>query len=264
MTYHRAHRSRALAALLGVVLGGVTAGGYTIATGQTDIGAAFRSLSAEIALADAPNNGGAGAVGTGPSPVPTPVTTSDRQPARAPVETTSAKAKPKRTPKPTTTSPTTTSSAPSPTRTTERTRQLTVTPEVTTSQSTSKTSERPTMTERAVRLVNDVRADHGCGAVSVDERIERAANKHSTDMAERGYFSHDTPEGVGFAERIENEGYPSPGAENIAKGYRTAEDVMEGWMNSDGHRANILNCDLNTIGIGLDTNGWLWTQDFGY
>ncbi|MPY97120.1 MAG: CAP domain-containing protein [Actinophytocola sp.] len=189
------------------------------------------------------------------------MTTSETQ--ERPQRPASTSSKPKRTskPKPTTTTPRTTSSAPPTTRTTQRTRQLTVTPEVTTSESPE---PRPTLTDRVVALVNDVRADHGCGAVTVDERIEQAASKHSTDMAQRDYFSHDTPEGVGFAERIENEGYARPGAENIAKGYRAAEDVMDGWMNSDGHRANILNCDLNTIGVGLDTNGWLWTQDFGY
>ncbi len=263
MTYYRARRPRARAALLGVVLGGLTAGGYTVVTSPTDFGEVLTSLSAEIASADAPNNGGASALAASASPDPAPVTTSEtRERVQRPTEKTSEK-KRKPKPKPTTTSPPKTSSAPPTTRTTERTQQVTVTPEVTTS-SPEPTSEQPTMADRVVQLVNDVRADHGCGAVTVDERIERAASKHSTDMAQRGYFSHDTPEGVGFAERIENEGYSRPGAENIAKGYRTAEDVMAGWMNSDGHRANILNCDLTTIGVGLDTNGWLWTQDFGY
>ncbi|WP_034275697.1 CAP domain-containing protein [Haloechinothrix halophila] len=249
-----------------MVLGGLTAGGYTVAAGQTDFGAVLSSLSAEIALADASNNGGASAPGAAVSPDPAPTTSSEsRQRSQRPTETptTSKQKKPKPKPKPTTTSPTTSSAAPSPTTTMRTTRQFTVTPDVTTSES-EPSSEQASATDRVVRLVNEVRADHGCDAVTVDERIERAASKHSTDMAERNYFSHDTPEGVGFAERIEDEGYSSPGAENIAKGYRTAEDVMDGWMNSDGHRANILNCDLNTIGIGLDTNGWLWTQDFGY
>lgn len=253
------------AALVGVVLGALTAGGYTVAAGN-DFGAVFTSLSAQIASADAPGNGGASAIGAGASSDPAPVTTSEaRERSQRPVETTSSQ--PKRTsnrdrPTPTTTAPPTTSSAPPTTRTTQRTRQFTVTPEVT----TSETSEpgRTTMADRVVALVNDVRADYGCAPVTVDERIERAASKHTADMAQRDYFSHDSPEGVGFAERIENEGYPRPGAENIAKGYRTAADVMDAWMNSDGHRANILNCDLGTIGVGLDTNGWLWTQDFGY
>ncbi len=82
-------------------------------------------------------------------------------------------------------------------------------------------------------------------------------------MASRNYFEHSTPEGVSFSQRITNAGYPSPGAENIAKGYQTAQEVMDGWMKSDGHKANILNCSLKTIGVSVDANGYYWTQDFG-
>lgn len=82
-------------------------------------------------------------------------------------------------------------------------------------------------------------------------------------MSERGYFSHTTPENVGFAERARRAGYPSPGAENIARGHRSAEAVMQGWMESPGHRENILNCSLTTMGVGVDTDGWYWTQVFG-
>ena len=71
-------------------------------------------------------------------------------------------------------------------------------------------------------------------------------------MAARDYFSHTTPEGVTFDQRIKNAGYP-PGAENIARGQRTAESVMSSWMGSEGHRRNIENCRLTTIGVGLNT-----------
>jgi uncharacterized protein YkwD len=47
-------------------------------------------------------------------------------------------------------------------------------------------------------------------------------------------------------------------------GQRSAEQVMKAWMNSDGHRRNILNCGFTTIGVGLDTRGWYWTQNFGW
>jgi uncharacterized protein YkwD len=100
--------------------------------------------------------------------------------------------------------------------------------------------------------------------ISVDDRLTASAQKHSTDMANRDYFSHTTPEGVTFDQRIKAAGYPRPGAENIAKGQRSAEDVMESWMRSDGHRRNILNCDYTKIGVGVDTNGFLWTQNFGF
>jgi uncharacterized protein YkwD len=115
-----------------------------------------------------------------------------------------------------------------------------------------------------VDLVNTERAKAGCDPLRVDPKLAQAAQDHSSDMAERDYFDHTTPEGLTFADRIVNAGYPTPGAENIAVGQKDAPQVMDGWMNSDGHRANILNCDLNTIGVGLDDNGMYWTQDFGY
>lgn len=118
--------------------------------------------------------------------------------------------------------------------------------------------------DQVVTLVNTFRGQSGCGPVTVDVRLTAAAQGHSSDMANRDYFSHDTPEGVTFDKRIRNAGYESPGAENIAMGARTAEDVMRMWMESPGHRANILNCDLDTIGVGLDRDGFYWTQDFGY
>ncbi|MGH3470264.1 MAG: CAP domain-containing protein [Thermocrispum sp.] len=125
--------------------------------------------------------------------------------------------------------------------------------------------DTPASTVQAVvDLVNQERADAGCDPVRADDRLNRAASKHSADMSARDYFSHDTPEGRDFAERIRAEGYPSPGAENIAQGYRSADAVMDGWMDSEGHRANILNCDLATIGVGLAKQDWVWTQDFGF
>lgn len=118
--------------------------------------------------------------------------------------------------------------------------------------------------DTVVDLVNDERAKAGCEPLKTDPKLAQAAQDHSTDMAERDYFDHTTPEGLTFADRIVNAGYPTPGAENIAVGQQNAEQVMDGWMNSDGHRANILNCDLKTIGVGLDQDGMYWTQDFGY
>jgi len=83
-------------------------------------------------------------------------------------------------------------------------------------------------------------------------------------MASRDYFSHDTPEGVTFDQRIKKAGYATPGGENIAKGQRTAQQVMTDWMNSAGHKANILNCKFTVIGVGVNTTAWTWTQDFGF
>ena len=118
--------------------------------------------------------------------------------------------------------------------------------------------------DEVVDFVNGERAKTGCDPLTMDPKLAQAAQDHSTDMAERDYFDHTTPEGLTFADRIVNAGYPTPGAENIAVGQQNAEDVMDAWMNSDGHRANILNCDLKTIGVGLAEDGMYWTQDFGY
>jgi uncharacterized protein YkwD len=113
-------------------------------------------------------------------------------------------------------------------------------------------------------LVNQQRKQAGCAALKEDSRLDKAAQGHSTDMATQHYFDHTTPSGVTFDKRETAAGYPSPGGENIAMGQTSAQQVMTDWMNSSGHRANILNCQFTAIGIGLDTNGWYWTQDFGY
>lgn len=128
------------------------------------------------------------------------------------------------------------------------------------------TPNRPAVTEedQVLTLVNAARAQHGCAPVTSDPRLARAAEDHSSDMSGRSYFDHTTPEGVGFAERIVAAGYPSPGAENIARGQTSATQVMNSWMESAGHRANILNCQLTRLGVGLDKDGYYWTQNFGY
>jgi uncharacterized protein YkwD len=116
---------------------------------------------------------------------------------------------------------------------------------------------------QVVELTNQQRTRNGCGALRVDARITAAAQKHSADMSANGYFSHDSQDGRTFDQRIRAEGYPSPGAENIAQGQRSAAEVVQAWMNSPGHRRNILDCSLTTIGVGWASTGNYWTQDFG-
>ena len=120
--------------------------------------------------------------------------------------------------------------------------------------------------DQVVALVNQARAAAAtpCPPLVVDPRLTASAQAHSDDMAARGYFSHTTPEGVTFDQRIIAAGYPQPGAENIAKGQRSAQNVMAAWMASAGHRANIENCRLTTIGVGLNAQAWTWTQNFGF
>ncbi|MBW0105479.1 CAP domain-containing protein, partial [Pseudonocardia sp. KRD291] len=114
-----------------------------------------------------------------------------------------------------------------------------------------------------VALTNDRRADAGCGAVRIDPRITEAARRHSEDMAAAGYFAHDSRDGRSFADRLSAAGYPSPGAENIAQGQPDAASAVEAWMDSPGHRRNIEDCSLTTIGVGLAGDADYWTQDFG-
>ncbi|ACU76833.1 SCP-like extracellular [Catenulispora acidiphila DSM 44928] len=117
-----------------------------------------------------------------------------------------------------------------------------------------------------VALTNDQRAAHGCPALRDDSRLRAAAVGHSVDMQARDYFDHNTPDGVTPWTRIGAQGYSDPSAENIAKGQPTPQAVVEAWMNSAGHRANILNCSSKAIGVGVQfgPGGPWWTQDFGY
>ncbi len=120
----------------------------------------------------------------------------------------------------------------------------------------------PSVLEQVLSLVNQQRAGAGCAPVAADARLARAAQGHSDDMAARAYFSHTSQDGRSFAARITAAGHPSPAAENIAKGQRTAADVMRAWMDSPGHRANILNCDHRGMGVGHTAAGYYWVQNF--
>ena len=106
----------------------------------------------------------------------------------------------------------------------------------------------------------------GCDPVHTDAKLARAALAHSEDMIARGYFSHNSPDGSSPWDRAKEAGYEVPTGENIALGQKTADAVMDAWMNSEGHRANILNCSSKAIGMGMavDSAGTpYWTQMFG-
>jgi uncharacterized protein YkwD len=120
--------------------------------------------------------------------------------------------------------------------------------------------------ELAVKLTNGQRAKHGCSALHVDSHLRAAARGHSKDMHLRNYFEHNSLSGATPWDRIKALGYALPGAENIAMGYVTPKAVVDGWMKSPGHRANILNCNLKAVGIGIEygAGGPWWTQDFGF
>jgi uncharacterized protein YkwD len=124
-------------------------------------------------------------------------------------------------------------------------------------------------TAQVVTLTNAERAKAGCGALTVNSILTSAAQAHSADMAAHSYFDHNSQDGRSPFDRITAAGYKfSTAAENIAAGQRTPQDVMTSWMNSPGHKANILNCALHEIGVGYATSssstyGAYWTQDFG-
>ncbi|MBQ7886372.1 MAG: SafA/ExsA family spore coat assembly protein [Clostridia bacterium] len=114
-----------------------------------------------------------------------------------------------------------------------------------------------------VRLVNEIRAQNGLKPLSANWELSRVARYKSEDMADRGYFSHTSPTyGTPF-QMITAFGlsYRTAG-ENIAQGQRTPQDVVDAWMNSSGHRANILSSAYTQIGVGYCADGRYWTQLF--
>ncbi|MEU2155075.1 sigma-70 family RNA polymerase sigma factor [Streptomyces sp. NPDC019396] len=120
--------------------------------------------------------------------------------------------------------------------------------------------------ERVIALVNAERAKAGCGPVSNNGQLASAATNHSDDMADRGFFDHTNPDGEDPGDRITDAGYRwSTYGENIARGQQSPESVMDSWMNSSGHRANILNCSFKELGVGIHngSGGPWWTQAFG-
>lgn len=128
----------------------------------------------------------------------------------------------------------------------------------------------PSSVENEVaELVNLEREIENLHPLVWDDALGAAASDHSADMAQQNYFSHTSLDGRLFYQRITAAGYAySTCGENIAAGYSTPEAVMSGWMNSPGHRANILNTAFCDIGVGYafgsaSTYRHYWTQDFG-
>jgi uncharacterized protein YkwD len=123
----------------------------------------------------------------------------------------------------------------------------------------------PTAEAAVLALVNEARADAGCGALTADPALAAVARAHSADMRDRDYFSHTSPEGLSPFDRAEQAGVGYSQAENIAFGQSDAAAVMEAWLESPGHRENILDCDLTRLGVGVaeGPGGPWWTQLFG-
>jgi uncharacterized protein YkwD len=105
--------------------------------------------------------------------------------------------------------------------------------------------------------------------LTMDPRLTAAARGHSADMARRGYFDHDTPEGRTMVDRIRAAGYRGGRmGENIAAGKGTAAETVQQWMDSPGHCENIMDRRYTAVGVGYAFQGGsrlghYWTQDFG-
>ncbi|MEV7372883.1 CAP domain-containing protein [Streptomyces sp. NPDC090301] len=117
-----------------------------------------------------------------------------------------------------------------------------------------------------IALANAEREKAGCGPLHSENHLRTAAQGHADDMSSRGYYEHDNPEGRDAGDRMTGAGYAwSTWGENIHRGPKTPARAMEDWMDSPGHRANILNCSFKDIGVGvtLTANGPWWVQNFG-
>ncbi|MGV9392280.1 CAP domain-containing protein [Streptomyces olivaceus] len=122
-------------------------------------------------------------------------------------------------------------------------------------------------TAEVLTLTNRERAGAGLPALAPDDRLARAAQAHSADMVARDFYSHTDPDGGRPWDRAAAAGSSRRTVgENIACGQRSPAEVVEGWMNSPGHRANILTSDFTHLGVGLAGGGragTYWTQLFG-
>jgi uncharacterized protein YkwD len=202
------------------------------------------------------------------SPVATPTRTPSATPSKTPSKTPSA-----------TPTPTRSTSAPSrqgtrspkPTKPTPRPSH-TATPRPSTKPPTTKPPAPSGGAEAQVlQLTNTERAKNGCGPLKLNSALTKAADLHATDMVVHHFFDHNSQDGRSPFDRMKSAGFKGGAmAENIAVGYKSAAAVVDGWMHSEGHRKNILNCDYTMIGIGYDSgqvkpewgNG-SWVQDFG-
>ncbi|WP_163538778.1 S-layer homology domain-containing protein [Gracilibacillus sp. YIM 98692] len=117
--------------------------------------------------------------------------------------------------------------------------------------------------QQVIALTNQEREKHGLPALKTDTELSKVSREKSRDMAENNYFSHQSPTYGSPFDMLKQFGinYRTAG-ENIAKGQRTPEEVVNAWMNSQGHRANILNENFTHIGVGFVDQGNYWTQQF--
>ena len=111
--------------------------------------------------------------------------------------------------------------------------------------------------EAFIEVMNAHRESIDCPALVWNRDVAEVAQAHSVDMLQRDFFAHENPDGLSPFDRLGAAGIEySRAAENIAWGYPSAEAVLEGWLNSSGHRRNIENCALTEHGVGLIETRW--------
>jgi uncharacterized protein YkwD len=119
--------------------------------------------------------------------------------------------------------------------------------------------------QRVLALVNENRRHGGCRDLALDRRLIEVANDHAADMARHDYFAHESRDGDDAGDRVRDSGYRwRRYGENIARGAGSPRDVVDDWMNSPPHRANIMDCRLHEVGLGLalaDDHTAYWVQD---
>jgi uncharacterized YkwD family protein len=179
-----------------------------------------------------------------PAPTPAPTPVPEQKPAPTPTPTPVPEQKPAPAPAPTP-APETTKPAPAPVQT---------------------SGEFSAYQQEVLNIVNKERTSRGLSALKFNTEVSKVATLKSQDMIDKGYFDHNSPTYGSPFDMMKQFGitYRSAG-ENIAMGQRTPQEVMTAWMNSEGHRKNILNSSFTEIGIGIakDKNGRLyWTQMF--
>ncbi len=131
------------------------------------------------------------------------------------------------------------------------------------STSNSGSADNESFEQQVLALVNEQRAEIGLSPLTLSTELSNVARAKSQDMSDNNYFSHTSPSYGSPFEMLKAFGisYRTAG-ENIAMGYATPQAVMNAWMNSAGHRANILNASFTQIGIGYVADGNYWTQEF--
>lgn len=143
--------------------------------------------------------------------------------------------------------------------------------EITTSYTTETSTETTTNTVnlysefvyKVLELTNNERIKCNIAPLKMEDTLCKAAQEHASDMAVNNYFSHTSLDGRTIVDRINKYAKYKCYGENIAMGQITPEQVVKDWINSEGHRANILNSQFTKIGIGYNKNGNYWVQNFG-